>query len=157
MRIVLDKTGMMSLPFDSRLLEYPSSPGLKFIWNTPEGKFESSMEITSKEIRWKNFQNTYRMVFLNPQTFYNSKDNATRYSDLSKKNREHVVVGAVSKLFPQISDLSIQTKANTPTLFARVKGIQSKLPMGLVSAGILQVPSYSSGGHIQPSGNHSCR
>ena len=127
---------MMSLPFDSRLPEYPSSPGLKFIWNTPEGKFESSMEITSKEIRWKNFQNTYRMVFLNPRNFYHSKDNATRYSDLSKKNREHIVVDAVLRLFPQISGLSIQVKGNTPTLFARVEEVHSKMSMGLVSAGI---------------------
>ena len=136
MRIVLDTEGTMSLPFNSRLSESHLSPGVKFIWDTPEGKFESSVEINSNGISWKNFKNTYRMVFLNPQTFYNPKDNATRYSELSKKNREHLVVNAVSRLFSQISDLSIQMKGNTPTLFAQVEGVQNKMPMGLVSAGI---------------------
>ena len=134
--IILDPEEMVHFPVDSKLSESVLSPGLRFLWNTPEGDFESHIEVTPKEIRIPKSHNTYRMVFLNQRTAMGSRQNAERYSTLSKKNQEKSVLKAISELFPQVAGLSIETRGDSPTIFAQVDGVDNKMPIGLVSAGI---------------------
>ena len=134
--IVLDQEEMVRLPLDSKLSESSFLPELKFIWRTPAGEFEQRIEVTPKEIRMPKSHNTYPMVFLNQRTSLDPRGTAERYSTLSKKNLEKAVLDAISQLFPQIVGLSIQTRANSPAIYAQVEGIQNKMPLGLVSAGI---------------------
>ena len=135
-RIVLVREDMVRLPLDSKLSEPALLSGRKFIWKTPEGEFEQQIEVTPKEIRMPKSHNTYPMVFLNQHTSLASRGIAEQYSTLSKKNLEKSVIDAISPLFPQIVGLSIQTRANSPAIYAQVEGIQNKMPLGLVSAGI---------------------
>ncbi len=135
-RIVLVREDMVRLPLDSKLSEPALLSGRKFIWKTPEGEFEQQIEVTPSEIRVPKPCNTYRMVFLNYRTALDSGQNAERYSTLSKKNQEKAVLDAISQLFPQVVGLSIQTRANLPAIYAQVEGIQNKMSLGLVSAGI---------------------
>ena len=136
-RIVAGMEEVLSIPYDSKFSE-PSvrSAGLKFLWKTPEGDFEPEIEVTSKEIRFSKSVNPYPMSLLNQHTFQSSTENAQRYSNLSTKNQEKTVIDTLQELFPQIEDLSIQVQGNTPTLFAKVKGVDRKMPIGLLSAGI---------------------
>ena len=94
------------------------------------------IEVTPKEIRMPKSHNTYPMVFVNQRTSLDPRGTAERYSTLSKKNLEKAVLDAISQLFPQIVGLSIQTRANSPAIYAQLEGIQNKMPLGLVSAGI---------------------
>ncbi len=136
-QIIADMEDVVSIPYDSKFSGSPViSAGLKFLWKTPEGDFESEIEVTSKEIRFSKLVNPYPMILLNHLTFQSSIENAQRYSDLSTKNQEKTVIEALQGLFPQVEDLSIQVKGNSPTLFAKVKGVDRKMPIGLLSAGI---------------------
>lgn len=135
-QVVADEK-VVTIPFDSKLSESsPLSTGLRFFWKTPDGDFEPQIEVTPKEIRVSNVVNPYPMIMLNQLTFQSPIENAQRYSDLSTKNQEKTVVETLQGLFPQVEDLSIQVKGNSPTLFAKVKGVDRKMPLGLVSAGI---------------------
>ena len=136
-RIVADMEEVLSIPYDSKFSE-PSviSAGLRFLWKTPEGDFEPQIEVTSKEIRFSKSVKPYPMCLLNQHTFQSPTENAQRYSNLSTKNQEKTVIDTLQELFPQIEDVSIQVKGNSPTLFAKVKGVDRKMPIGLVSTGI---------------------
>lgn len=136
-RIVADMEKAVSIPFDSKFSESSVlSPSLKFLWKTPQGDFEPQIEVTSKGIRISKSANPYPMILLNQQTFQSSIENAQRYSNLSTKNQDKTVIDTLQGLFPQVEDLSIQVKGNAPTLFAKVKGVDHKMPLGLLSAGI---------------------
>ena len=136
-RIVADMEKAVSIPFDSKFSESSVlSPSLKFLWKTPQGDFEPQIEVTSKGIRISKSANPYPMILLNQQTFQSSIENAQRYSNLSTKNQDKTVIDTLQGLFPQVEDLSIQVKGNAPTLFAKVKGVDRKMPIGLLSAGI---------------------
>ncbi|OFW28783.1 MAG: hypothetical protein A3J28_06175 [Acidobacteria bacterium RIFCSPLOWO2_12_FULL_60_22] len=135
-RVIPETEEVITLPFDSKISESAPSRGIKFFWKTPEGETESKIELTPEGLRIPNPRNAYRMIFLNPQTFQSPKENADRFSSLDKKNQEQPIIRAVSALFPQVLGLSIQVKADSPGLFAHVSGVDRKMPIGLLSAGI---------------------
>lgn len=135
-QIIADEE-VVNIPFDSKLSESSLlSTGLRFYWKTPDGDFEPQIEVTPKAIRVSKVVNPYPMIMLNQLTFQSPVENAQRYSDLSTKNQEKAVIETLQGIFPQVEDLSIQVKGNSPILFAKVKGVDRKMPLGLVSAGI---------------------
>ena len=135
--IVADMEEVVNIPYDSKSSESSIlSPGLKFSWKTPQGDFESQIEVTSKGIRIPKSVNPYKMSLINQHTSISSRENVERFSNLSTKNQEKTVIDAIRTLFPQVEDLSIQVKGNSPALFVKVSGIDHKMPLGLVSAGI---------------------
>ena len=134
-RVIPEAEDILSLPFESKMSESVASKGLKFFWRTPEGEKESKIEVTPTGLRIPNAPSNYQMVFINPTNFQSS-ENAERFSNLAKENKERRIVDAVAALFPQVLGLSIQVKGTSPALFAQVSGVERKMHIGLLSAGI---------------------
>jgi predicted ATPase len=72
-------------------------------------------------------------------TPFNESDNVTWLSDLSLDNREDEVLSLLRKEFPGIEGLDVLTPSGVQGIFVSYKGSKSKLPIGLVSAGINKV------------------
>jgi len=62
--------------------------------------------------------------------------NVEDFSILSKENRDRQFVMAIQQEFPFIQDLSIQLDKLKPSLFASIKGLDKKVPIGSVSDGV---------------------
>ena len=75
----------------------------------------------------------------------NPAENADRFSDLSKKGKEKAIIEELRNQFPYMDDVSIQTRAGTAMLYASIKDIPEKMPLGLVSSGISKLVSLMLG------------
>ncbi len=69
------------------------------------------------------------------------QENAARYSELSKRGEESDFSTALQREFPLLSSLSLEVNAGTLMLYAKVKGLDIKTPLGVVSAGVNRLAS----------------
>lgn len=110
---------------------------LKFFWKSPQGQIEAPVESTAAGLlRVKQPEDAYYMNFLNTATIGSAKQNADRYSSLSSKNQEGPIVDAVRRIFPQVKDLTVLSSESGTAIHATVRGVNRKIPLGLLSAGI---------------------
>jgi AAA15 family ATPase/GTPase len=135
-RIVVGSKETINLPFDRKASEATASRDLRFIWKSPKGQTDSVVEVTKDGLRINQPTDVFPMVFLNQMTVGSPKDNADRWSVISAKNQEHPVEEAVRKLFPAVLGLSVLSSAGTPAVHVLVKGLDRKIPAGLLSAGV---------------------
>jgi len=78
-----------------------------------------------------------QVAYFSPGPGGRIKDSAEWFSTLSKRNEEGVVSDAVREEFPFIEDLSIETYYGGQSMvYAKVRGLREKLPLGMVSEGI---------------------
>lgn len=70
------------------------------------------------------------------------QETANHFSNLSKRGKEKPVVEALQVLFPMVEGLSLELNTNVPMVYASVKGIAEKVPVGLVSTGITKMLAY---------------
>jgi hypothetical protein len=135
-RISVGAKETISLPFDKKTSEATPSRDLKFSWRTKNGQVESVVEVTRDGLRIAQPTDVFLMVFLNQLTVGSAKDNADRWSAISAKNLERPIERAVSKLFPVVEELSVLSTGGMPSIHVKTRGLNHKIPAGLLSAGI---------------------
>jgi Fe-S cluster assembly ATPase SufC len=136
-QITVGQSSVVNLPFDNRASESTVSRELNFTWKTPKGTIESKIEVESNgTLRLAQPEDVFPIAFLNQATAGGSKDNADRFSAISAKNLEKPVEAAVNRIFPQVTGLSVLTSTGVGTIHAAVRGVNRKIPIGLVSSGI---------------------
>lgn len=79
------------------------------------------------------------LLYFSPIAAARGKETADWFSDLSVKNQETEVVEAVRAAFPYIDGLSIEMYAGQPAVYAKVRGIREKLPLGMISEGVSRI------------------
>jgi AAA15 family ATPase/GTPase len=92
------------------------------------------------------------LSFFSSATQSNPTENADRFSDLSKRGKGEAVIEGLRKEFPYVDDVSIQMRASTAMLYASIKNIPEKMPLGLVSSGINKLVSLMLGIADKPQG-----
>lgn len=65
-----------------------------------------------------------------------SGENASRFSELSKSNKQHDFVKIFAKEYKWITDLNVEVHAGLPLLFGTVDGSKNKIPLPNLSGGI---------------------
>jgi hypothetical protein len=85
------------------------------------------------------------VYFFSSAATINPTENADRFSDLSKKGKEKAIIEELRKQFPYVDDVSIQTRTGIAMLYASIKDIPEKMPIGLVSSGISKLMSLMLG------------
>lgn len=65
-----------------------------------------------------------------------ASENAQRFSDLSKINRQENLVRLFTEEFDNIVNLNIEMNAGAPSIFVTVKGSSHKIPLPNISSGI---------------------
>jgi len=137
-RLVAARDEVLSLPLDAKASEAVSSQpsSIKFFWRTPKGELEAQPEVTAAGLRLARPEDVYFMVFLNTLTVGSAKEIAGRYSTLSSKNQEGPIVKAVQSIFDYVQGLTVLSPGGSPAIHAVVRGLDRKIPLGLLSAGI---------------------
>jgi len=72
----------------------------------------------------------------------NPQEAAQRFSQLSVLGKDAFVIQSLKKLYPFITDVSLQMSGGIPALYASVTGIREKMPVSLVSDGVYRVMTY---------------
>jgi hypothetical protein len=80
-------------------------------------------------------------AFFSSHTLYPEQDNVTWFSNLSMQNREEIVTDLIKAAFPFITKLELLAPNFQNVLWATVGKL--KQPVGLVSAGVNKVMSFS--------------
>lgn len=133
--VTVGKSDVISLPFD-KASESSVSRDLKFIWKTPKGTIESKVEIGPDGLKIAQPEDIYPAIFLNQITAGTAKDTADRWSTISQKNLEVPIERAVARIFPQVGSLTVLTSTGIGGIHATVRGLGTKIPIGLVSSGV---------------------
>jgi len=108
---------------------------ITFEWYHSNNTFKTQVKVTKDGLQMDTFDEVYGAVYFFPGTF-SAKENAKRFSNLSKQNREHIVVESVLNLFPTIKGISIETIGGQPVLYASLASLPEKIPVSVLSGGI---------------------
>lgn len=143
LRIFYDVKNERVIPVGQRLEEAHTVTPLSFEYFDNEGhRSLAKAEITDKGIVLPG-----PTAFLMNVSMYvagvkaNPKEAADRFSALSKKNQEKHLVKTLTRIFPFIEDLSVETSAGEAMVFASVKGLPEKVPVSLISEGVYRLLS----------------
>jgi len=142
-RIFYDAKTEHVVPVGQKLEEVATLTPLSFEYSDSEGH----RSLTKAEI------NERGLVLPGPTPFFmnvsmyvagikaNPKEAAERFSALSKKNQERHLVETLTRIFPFIDDLSVQTSAGESMVFASVSTLPEKVPVSLISEGVYRLLS----------------
>jgi hypothetical protein len=84
--------------------------------------------------------------FFTSNMTYSSVENADRFSEMSRAKGQNQFVQLFSTEYPWIEDLSIESVAGVPVIYASIKGLPDKLFLGNVSGGL----NWDSDGEPEP-------
>ncbi len=152
-RIAYSEDSQLTLPPGERLVTSEIVTPLTIHWEADGKTLTAKAEVSPERgLVMTSVPSVIQAVFVHSGQQIGPEANAQRYSELSKANRERGIVEAVQKLFPMIRSLSVEIGAGTNAVYASVEGLERKLPLPLVSAGInkylsilLSIRSYPSG------------
>ncbi len=83
---------------------------ITFKWETPTRVINSQIEIKDGKLEMTGASDVYPIVFISSQTI-SGKINAVRYSELSVRNEEKPVLGALQKIFSDVEELALENIA----------------------------------------------
>jgi AAA15 family ATPase/GTPase len=95
----------------------------------------STVKVAKDGLQMDSFDDAYPMLYVFPAAF-SAKENARRFSFLSKRNKEEFVIESVKKLYPMVKGLTVETNWGQPILYATVESVPEKLPMTVLSGGV---------------------
>jgi hypothetical protein len=108
---------------------------ITFEWFHSNKSFVTQVKVTKDGLQMDTFDESLSSIYFFPGIFQ-AKDNAKRFSTLSKQNREGEVIESVRSLFPTVGDLSIETIGGQPVLYATLAALPEKIPVSVLSGGI---------------------
>jgi hypothetical protein len=138
LRVFYDLRRSVPMPVATNVPTSPIAP-LVFERTTPQKK-KTYTSVALDEKGQPQFSGNPELIPLTaiiPSTISsNQTDMVNWYSTLSKENKEGPVVSALTSLFEQIEDVSLELDASLPSLFVSTKAVAQKQPLAIVSAGI---------------------
>jgi len=136
--------GTLALPLGEQAIDATAVVPIIFEWTkNSQVEFTSKPEITEKGFLVPSGGVSY------PCTFYSTivkaatpRETAARYSELSKLGKENLIVAALRRDYSYIEGLSVEIGAGIPMVYAKVRSIDVKIPVALVSQGLGQLLNY---------------
>lgn len=84
-------------------------------------------------------EHAMRVAFFPSGVKANAAEAASRFSALSKKNKEAEVIERVQLLFKFIKGLSVETYGPSFSIYSSVTGVPEKMPVPLISEGVYKI------------------
>lgn len=119
-------------------LPFSSQSAFQFQWKDHTSKVRSVVpEISAAGLKFpETGEDLPDFFFFVANQTYPSADNADKFSDLSRAKRQQSFVRVFTEEYDCIEDLSIESIAGAPAIYATVKGLNDKLPITSISGGI---------------------
>ncbi|PWU05591.1 MAG: hypothetical protein C5B51_14095 [Terriglobia bacterium] len=111
-------------------------PPIVFKWENPKQISRSEVEVREDgRLKMTGKRDVYPVTFVNPQTI-NAAQNALRYSELSKRNKESLFFEALHHVFPEVHGVSLEAIAGEFMIHVSLDGLSEKLPIVDLSGGM---------------------
>jgi AAA domain, putative AbiEii toxin, Type IV TA system/AAA ATPase domain len=108
-----------------------------FEWAFGDGsKFVARPTVIGDQLQYPSTPSSFEAHFFSVNTPLPIQQNATFFSELIRQSREDVLVAAVKGIYPFVTDLTVVAPAGQPTIYAKLRNYSSRVPIGLVSAGL---------------------
>lgn len=135
-QVDFERKGTYELPLKGASPEnvFIAAP-INFKWETPHKVINSKIEFKNGEIRVEGTPDVFPLIFVSPRTT-SAKNDAQRFSELSRQNRSEPAVRAVQRIFPEVKSITLENLAGELVLHAEVEGMREKIPFVDLSAGI---------------------
>ena len=126
---------------ESEEAEISTSEPVVFTWKDSSGKEHQAIpKITSSGVEMPDTgEDMPDFFFFSANQNIASRENAGRFSDISRKKRHRQFVELFTKEYTWIDDISIEVSAGSPVLYATLKDFKEKIPLANVSGGINRV------------------
>jgi ABC-type glutathione transport system ATPase component len=135
LKIYYEESDSFTIPL-SKLSSVASAAPISFEWKAGSGqRHTAKVELVEDGVKTSGFRDAYPIVYISQQTS-NPRENAIRYSDLSKQMRHKPVVDAVRSLFPEIRGISIEVNGGEVMLYASTESLRERVPLALFSGGV---------------------
>lgn len=117
---------------------------IRFVWKDVAGTVSESIPIPNNYDGSLNYPPTFINIplecnFLAAQAPVSTHDVANRFSQLSIRGQSDRINSAFSEAFPSVRNISTETVAGIPSLYASVDGVPNKIPLASVSSGMNRI------------------
>jgi hypothetical protein len=144
--ITYSDPGEQTLPFDKEAFASLGLPQIVFTWKRGSGpQIVVKPKFTPQGLTLEGSASDFFPVIWYTSAGDTPEEAAKRFSDLSRDNLAFPAIEALKTEFDFIQDVSIEYFSGVPMLFASVKGIAKKMPLGLVSEGVNRLFSILTG------------
>ena len=127
-----------TLPFGKRPVDAAvQHPTIDFIYKTASGDIlKCQPTITNEGLSFGSVVETFPAILLSPVSREGPEHNGQRFSSLSKKGEQQSTVSVIRRQFPFIEDLSVEYHGGGAMVHAKLRSVNEKVPLPLVSDGI---------------------
>lgn len=108
---------------------------ISFTWENPQKVMKTQIEIKDGAVRMTGSGDVFPLVLVSPQTI-SARDNAEKYSELSKQKKADPVLEQLQKIFPEVQDITLENVLGDSMLHISLEGLKERLPVVDLSAGI---------------------
>src|SRR6267142_4218056 len=109
---------------------------IRFNWKNARGEnLYVVPELTPDGLRMGSIRAGPPAVFFHSAAAQAPQEVAGRFSTLSRRNEEQAVLEALQSEFSFVEGLSVELNAGLPMVYASVRNLRQKIPLGLVSSG----------------------
>jgi AAA domain, putative AbiEii toxin, Type IV TA system/AAA domain len=141
LRVFYDNLRSSTIPLGQKLDEESTSlVPIVFEYSDAEGhQSEIKVAITEKGITFARPSFPMKVTMFPSGVKANPKEAADRFSTLSKARQGPQIVRTIRRVFPFIEELSVETTAGEPMVYATVEALPEKVPVSLISEGIYRL------------------
>jgi AAA15 family ATPase/GTPase len=110
---------------------------ISFEWHAGSGKMYSAKVTLGEtgQLQLSGFDEAYPGIYVYPGSI-SAKDNARRFSSLSKINKDSTILEAIKKVYPRVTGISVEILTGGATLYVSVDYLPEKLPITVLSGGV---------------------
>lgn len=106
-----------------------------FKWDTDRKIVNCMIELKDGQLKMENSAPVYPGIFIAPN-ISGADQTASRYSELSKRNKEGQILSTLHSIFPDITSISLELSGGEPMLYVSAAHLSEKLPIAALSGGL---------------------
>ncbi len=129
-----------------------SVPPIEFEYKIGVKTFKAEPIFMEGTVVFKNAPEPLEASFFSSAMPLDPQESAVHFSSLSRRGKHEPIVVAMHKMFPVISNLSIELNDKVPMVYATLSNADEKVPLGLLSAGVSKIFAYLVAIANQPKG-----
>lgn len=139
LEIYFDKDSPTIIPFESQIADTTRLPPIAFKWKTAEEERIIHGTITKEGVQIVGAKVPESVSFFTSHAIFSPSETAQRFSQLSISGKSEDVVKSMHRIFPVILNLSVENPSGVSMVWANLKKVAGKKPIGLVSSGINKI------------------
>ena len=139
LEVYYDKESSTIIPFDEQVSDVTLQNVIAFKWAGDGEERKVHGVITRLGVKLAGNPEPQMGSFFSSRSILDPTEASKGFSQLMINNREKEVIKAMKRIFPDILNLSVADPEGVSMVYAALRNVSRKIPLGLVSSGINKV------------------